>query len=198
MHSVANLVAEQADEIVSYTIACLSLHASVQTLVTTCDGASAFRLLQKSSTSGAGRGTANTFVSSAVANDAEDDEDAEYYMSSDVAHWLKKGLTNWYSRFMGIPDYLVQMILKLFPQPGAAPGPEQGDTLGIECYIRVFARVWALLGDASQPPYTTGDTTKDVRLQELKDILQWFDWWHEFNGACSEGGPLPSPPLPSP
>ena len=83
MHAVANMVAEQATEIVDYTIANLSLFSRCQTRVTTCDGASAFRLVQKLATSGAGRGTANVFVTSAVTNDCEDG-DEEYFMSSDV------------------------------------------------------------------------------------------------------------------
>ena len=44
MHAVSNLVAEQADELVWYTIAQLALKAMVRTRTTTCDGASCFRL----------------------------------------------------------------------------------------------------------------------------------------------------------
>ena len=40
--------------------------------------------------------------------------------------------------------------------------------MGIEAYVRIFARVWDLLGGSSQPPYWTGDETKDLRLLELK------------------------------
>ena len=50
MHAVSNLAAEQADELMWYTIASLKLKARVRTRVTTCDGASAFRLVQKSNT----------------------------------------------------------------------------------------------------------------------------------------------------
>lgn len=130
MFSVANMVAEQADEIVWFVIACLQLYALACTRCTTCDGASNFRLLQKSNTSGQGRGTPNNFYSSAVVNDCVDplvDSQAQIFLSSDVSHWGKKGIGNWYSsahgntsRDMALPDYLVQLVLLARPQPGMA------------------------------------------------------------------------------
>ena len=249
MHAVSNLAAEAADELMWYTIASLKLKARVRTRVTTCDGASAFRLVQKSNTwddSGAPppvaaappppqappppppqapppppappaaapavapaaapavapalpplatgghpirRGTANVFISSAVPNDVEDDNDAELFMFSDQSHAMKKANTNWYSRDMGIPDTYCQMVLQAHPQPGAPPGPEVGETVGIETYVRVWARLWELLGDSHQPAFWTGDAAKDLRIRELEDILRWFQMWHEYNaGAAAYAG----------
>ena len=74
--------------------------------------------------------------------------------------------------------------------------------MGIEAYVVVFARVWDLLGGSSQPPYWTGDETKDLRLQELRDALRWFQMWHEYNlvRACHlNPNPDPNPnPAPRP
>jgi len=184
MHAVSNLVAEQADELVWYTIAQLALKAMVRTRTTTCDGASCFRLQHKINTTGQGRGTANTFGGSRVPNDCEDDENASIELGSDESHWLKKGLTNWYTRDMQLPDYLVQFILRSFTQPGQPRGQhESGETVGCEAYMRLFARVHELLGSATQPAYWTGDEAKDERLRELKDILRIFGMWHEFNST---------------
>lgn len=191
MYAVANMVAEQADEIVWCVVAHLKLYARVWTRVTTCDGASTFRLMQKINSSGQGRGTSNDFVTSAVPNDVEDDPKAELYMSSDVSHHAKKVVGNAHSsaadntsRDMLLPDYLVQMVLASHPHPGRQPGPERGETVGWECYIRLFGRLWELLGDSRQPAYWTADPAKDPRLRELKDILRIVQFWHEFNSKA--------------
>jgi hypothetical protein len=51
---------------------------------------------------------------------------------------------------MQIPEHLVKVILDRFPPPGG-PQPIDGDetykTEGLECYIRIAARLWEILGD---------------------------------------------------
>jgi hypothetical protein len=87
-------------------------------------GASAFRLQQKKATSGQGRGTANIFVSSERFDDTR--PDSVINMLSDISHLIKKAVTILHtssptskSRFLKIPDYLVQMVFRTRPFPGA-------------------------------------------------------------------------------
>ena len=113
----------------------LKLYAGVRTTVTTCDGASTFRLAMKYNTSGAGRGTANHFVTTTLPNDIEEDDDPEAVlnMTSDSSHWMKKGASNLYSsgmevkkgsttKAMEMPDYLVQMLRPPLAAPGLGGG----------------------------------------------------------------------------
>ena len=81
----------------------------------------------------------------------------------------------------------MQVVLRLFPEPGAAAGPEDGDTAGLEAYLRVFARHWELLGAGDAPVYTTGDRAKDSRLKELEHILLWVRMWMEYNIEADHG-----------
>jgi len=92
-------------------------------LATVSDGASAFRLQQKKATSGQGRGTANIFVSSERVDDTR--PDSVINMLSDISHLIKKAVTilhtsspTYKSRFLKIPDYLVQMVFRTRPFPG--------------------------------------------------------------------------------
>ena len=86
---------------------------------------------------------------------------------------------------MRLPDHLAQAVLAKFPHPGAAAGPESGSTVGLEAYIRVFARLWELLGKGDALPYWTGDAQRDPRIGELQDILTWVRSWMQWNAGIT-------------
>eukprot|EP00966_Prymnesium_polylepis_P080963 1875535-Prymnesium_polylepis.1 len=109
---------------------------------------------------------------------------------SDPSHWVKKIVTHWeksasgsMTRELRIPDHLVQMILERCPPPAplVRPGPERGETTGIECYCRVMGRLYVLLAASGQPFYRTSDPARGPRLQEIRDILTWVREWHSYN-----------------
>jgi hypothetical protein len=101
------------------------VYADVRTIATDSDGASAFRLQQKSSTSGQGRGTANVFVTTERPNASR--PGAKFNMLSDTSHLHKKGNTNLCTRDMALPDYLAQMPFATRPFAALPAGtPEVG------------------------------------------------------------------------
>ena len=62
-----------------------------------------------------------------------------------------------------------------------------GSTAALEAYLRVFARLWELLGKGDALPYFTGDAAKDSRIGELHDILAWTRAWMEWNERADLG-----------
>jgi hypothetical protein len=219
VHAVSSPPAEVVEAITTETIANLDIYAGVRVIATVSDGASAFRLQQKKATSGQGRGTANIFVSSERFDDTR--PDSVINMMSDISHLIKKAVTILHtssptskSRFLMIPDYLVQIVFSTRPFPGQPAGRREiGETVGLESYLYMWGRVFELMGSADQPAWFTSNPATDLRIQELEDILKWFEMWHDFNThaisipevsylprlalRCARG-PLPSPPLHSP
>ena len=187
VHAVSSPPAEKVEKLLVATIAMMELYAGVTTVATCSDGASTFRLQQKMTTSGNGRGTANTFINTTRPNDARPGRVIN--MLSDISHLIKKACSCLHSsdpestaRFMKLPNYLVQMVFATRPYPGVAEGTEEsGTTAGLEAYIYVWAHIWELMGASDQPPYTTSDPDKDERLEEMEDLLAWLDMWHDYN-----------------
>jgi len=187
VHAVSSPPAEVVEAITTETIANLDIYAGVRVIATVSDGASAFRLQQKKATSGKGRGTANIFVSSERFDDTR--PDSVINMMSDISHLIKKAVTILHtssptskSRFLMIPDYLVQIVFSTRPFPGQPAGRREiGETVGLEAYLYMWGRVFELMGSADQPAWFTSNPATDLRIQELEDILKWFEMWHDFN-----------------
>ena len=116
VHAVSSPPAEVVEGLQSETIMCLEMEG-IHVIATSSDGASAFRLMQKESTSGQGRGTANVFVTTTRRNPER--PGSVINMTSDISHLQKKGTTNLYKRDMRLPNYLAQMVFKSRPYPGA-------------------------------------------------------------------------------
>jgi hypothetical protein len=55
------------------------------------------------------------------------------------------------------------------------------DSVGVEAYLYAWGRIWELMGASDQPPWKTSDPALDSRVQELRDLVTWFDMWNEYN-----------------
>jgi hypothetical protein len=189
VHAVAKAKAEDVEAIRRETIDNLWIYAKVRVVSVVKDGASVNRLDEKFSTSGAGRGSKNTFVTTICQNHALPDDDAVYQFNSDVSHMLKKACTIAYSssttsdcRTLELPGHLVEMMDKMWPMAGDDPVKlNLFDTKGIEIYLRLFARLWEILGAGDSLPFYTTDRELDGRLKELDDMIIFIDMWHDYN-----------------
>lgn len=90
MHAMRDATCDEVEPLLWSHVSYLLIYAQIHVIATTCDGASFFRLLQKASTVGLGKGSSNTFYTTVVENDLEDDEDAQFNMLSDTTHCVKK------------------------------------------------------------------------------------------------------------
>jgi len=84
-------------------------------------------------------------------------------------------------RCLTIPDHLVQAVLANFAGPGGrGAGPERGDAVALEAYIRLWGRLYELTAERRQIRYWTTDPAKDLRLVDLRDILRWLRAWKQW------------------
>ena len=84
-------------------------------------------------------------------------------------------------RSLALPDELVQKVLLLFEPRGTLR--VDGKSVGEECFVRVFGRLYDLLASSFQPPYYQGEApigAPDPRIRELRDILLIVRLWHDF------------------
>ena len=127
----------------------------------------------------------NTFDRAWCHNKASDDLEARVYFMSDPSHLIKKYCNHFEksfessSRRLRLPTFLVQLVLRSL-EPS---GPAEGFSIGEECFMRVFGRLYELTANSRQPPYYHGTApigTADPRIDELQDILAFVRTWFKF------------------
>jgi hypothetical protein len=193
---VKNLPASKLGALVHEVVMTLFEYAGLTVVALNCDGASTNRSKQR--TLVAPLAFAQTvprfeFVSAFCKCPGG----REIAILSDISHLIKKALTHLKkssevagaSRLRTMPDYLAQTILHRFPSSGRVSEREVGDTVGLEAYMRVFARLYELLADRRQPADHTYDPAKDARLTELRAIVKWAMAWKAWAEEADFGAP---------
>ena len=200
VHGVTNLNASMLHKLFWRTVRNLHFWSDVCVVVSICDGASCNRLFQKMNTHNMGKGTPNTFRTGCTWARNPFRRSRKIFFMSDPAHWIKKVVTHWEkstakagaARYLVLPDFIVQLILKRCPPPPPhlqqCPEPRDS-TAGMECYCRLFGRVYSLLGGSDQPFYRSHTAAGSgapcqltpQRLEELRSILEIVRAWHAHN-----------------
>jgi hypothetical protein len=114
-------------------------------------------------------------------------KNSKIWLISDSSHGVKKctnnfekSLSHGSTRDLRVPPFLVQMVLKHFPSPTSRADNFTGASVGEEWFIRVFGRLYFLLGSGRQTLYQTADSTVDSRIAELNAILKILRAWHDY------------------